>query len=32
MSSNHHALGEEFPDHKEKIHYLKMSDAHFKKI
>ena len=32
MANNHHALGEEFPDSKEKIHYLKLSDAHFKKM
>ena len=32
MTHNHHALGIEFPDFVEKIHYLKLSDAHFKKI
>lgn len=32
MEGEHHALGQEFPEHVEKIHYLKLSDAHFKKL
>lgn len=32
MSHTPHELAEEFPEFKEKIHKLKMSDAHFKKL
>ncbi|WKZ57898.1 MAG: DUF465 domain-containing protein [Bdellovibrionota bacterium] len=30
MGSEHHPLGEEFPEFRQKIHYLKQSDAHFR--
>jgi uncharacterized protein YdcH (DUF465 family) len=29
MEGHHHKIGEEFPDYREKIHTLKMGDAHF---
>ncbi|MBN8550996.1 MAG: YdcH family protein [Deltaproteobacteria bacterium] len=29
---HHHDLGSEFPEYRDKIHYLKQSDAHFKKL
>lgn len=32
MSHTPHELADEFPEHKDKIHKLKMSDAHFKKL
>lgn len=32
MSSNHHPIIAEFPDHRETIHRLKMEDAHFQKL
>ncbi len=32
MSHTPHELADEFPEHKDKIHALKMSDAHFKKL
>jgi uncharacterized protein YdcH (DUF465 family) len=32
MEGNHHALVQEFPELKQKIHDLKMSDNHFKKL
>lgn len=32
MSHVPHELAEEFPDHKQKLHELKMSDAHFVKL
>lgn len=32
MSHVPHELAEEFPDHVEKLHVLKMSDAHFARI
>jgi len=32
MSHTPHELAEEFPEHKQKIHELKMSDAHFSKM
>jgi len=32
MSIEHHDLVHEFPEHKEKIHSLKMSNAHFAKL
>jgi uncharacterized protein YdcH (DUF465 family) len=32
MSHTPHELAEEFPEHKEKIHDLKASDAHFAKL
>lgn len=32
MSHTPHELAEEFPEHKEKIHDLKMNDAHFSKM
>ncbi len=31
MHVEHHDLAHEFPEFKDKIHELKMSDAHFKK-
>jgi uncharacterized protein YdcH (DUF465 family) len=30
--SEHHSIASEFPEFQQKIHYLKMSDAHFKKL
>lgn len=32
MSHVPHELAEEFPEHKERLHELKMSDAHFTKL
>lgn len=32
MSHTPHELAEEFPDHADKIHALKQSDAHFAKL
>lgn len=32
MSHTPHELAEEFPDHVEQIHALKVSDAHFAKL
>ena len=32
MEGHHHNLATEFPQHQDKIHYLKLSDAHFKKL
>lgn len=32
MSHTPHELANEFPEFKDKIHALKMSDAHFKKL
>ncbi len=32
MSDNQHDLAHEFPEHKEKIHDLKVSDNHFRKL
>lgn len=32
MEGQHHPLAAEFPEHQDKIHYLKLSDAHFKKL
>ncbi len=32
MSNVPHELAEEFPEHREKIHALKISDAHFTKL
>jgi uncharacterized protein YdcH (DUF465 family) len=32
MEGHHHILSEEFPEYKEKIHTLKMSNAHFKNL
>ena len=32
MSHTPHELAEEFPEHKDKIHDLKMNDAHFAKM
>jgi uncharacterized protein len=32
MSHTPHELAEEFPEHAEKIHELKLSDAHFQKL
>lgn len=32
MTHVHHELAEEFPHHKDKLHELKMSDAHYVKI
>lgn len=32
MEGEHHALSKEFPEYVEKIHYLKLSNAHFKKL
>jgi len=32
MSHTPHELAEEFPEHKDKIHQLKMEDAHFAKM
>lgn len=32
MSENHHDLAIDHPEHKDKIHALKESDAHFKSL
>ncbi len=32
MSHTPHEIAEEFPEHREKIHALKMADAHFAKV
>ena len=32
MSLEHHDLAHEFPEYKERIHDLKVSDAHFRKL
>lgn len=32
MSHTPHELAEEFPEHKDRIHELKLSDAHFAKL
>ena len=32
MSVEHHDLVHEFPEHREKIHALKMENAHFSKL
>ena len=32
MSHTPHELSEEFPEHHEKLHELKLSDAHFNKL
>ncbi|MDP1765691.1 MAG: DUF465 domain-containing protein [Methylotenera sp.] len=32
MGIEHHDLVHEFPEHREKIHALKMSNAHFSKL
>lgn len=32
MSIEHHELANEFPEHKEAIHELKINNAHFKKL
>ena len=32
MPLEHHDLAHEFPEFKERIHELKMNDAHFKKL
>lgn len=32
MEGQHHDLAAEFPEYQDKIHYLKLSDAHFKKL
>lgn len=32
MSVEHHDLIHEFPEHKDRIHHLKMEDAHFRKL
>ncbi|MGD9709952.1 MAG: YdcH family protein [Halothiobacillaceae bacterium] len=32
MTVDHHDLAHEFPEHKERIHQLKMDDAHFAKL
>lgn len=32
MTVEHHDLIHEFPEHKERIHQLKMDDAHFAKL
>lgn len=32
MSFEHHELGQEFPEYKEAIHALKLSNAHFKRL
>lgn len=32
MNIEHHDLAHEFPQHKDKIHGLKMSNAHFAKL
>lgn len=32
MLGEHHDLHHEFPDHRERIHELKMNDAHFRNL
>lgn len=32
MTIEHHELAQEFPEHKEAIHDLKVNNAHFKKL
>lgn len=32
MSVEHHPLLKEFPEYRERIHQLKMDDAHFRKL
>lgn len=32
MTVDHHDLAHEFPEHKERIHQLKMENAHFAKL
>lgn len=32
MTVEHHDLAHEFPEHKERIHQLKMENAHFAKL
>lgn len=32
MSEHHHDLVSDFPEHKEKIHELKLANAHFRKM
>jgi uncharacterized protein YdcH (DUF465 family) len=32
MSNTPHELAEEFPEYKDRIHDLKVSDAHFRKL
>lgn len=32
MTVDHHDLAHEFPEHKERIHQLKMDNAHFAKL
>jgi uncharacterized protein YdcH (DUF465 family) len=32
MEGHHHKIGEEFPEYREQIHSLKMSDVHFAKL
>lgn len=32
MHIDHHPLGQEFPEHRDTIHQLKLSDAHFSRL
>lgn len=32
MLGEHHGLAHDFPDHRERIHELKMENAHFRKL
>ena len=32
MQGHHHTIGDEFPEHKEQIHRLKTSNAHFQSL
>lgn len=32
MEGHHHDLGGEFPEHREKIHALKLTDRHFRNL
>lgn len=32
MNIEHHDLAHEFPEHREKIHHLKLGNAHFAKL
>jgi uncharacterized protein YdcH (DUF465 family) len=32
MQGHHHTIGDEFPEHKEQIHTLKTSNAHFQSL
>ncbi len=32
MEGHHHTLATEFPEHQDKIHYLKLSDKHFLRL